>query len=98
MPEFQLVIAPAAKEDITGIYQYGLRKWGQNQSDAYLENLKQQLWSLTNLPLIGVERPELFPGIRCFPVKSHILFYRVNTKQIEIIRVLHGRQDPHLHL
>ena len=98
MPAYQLVIAPAAKADLKDIYQYGLRQWGQAQSDSYLENLKDLFWSLTEQPLMGVERPELLPGARSLPVESHTLFYRVSTNTVEIIRVLHGRQDPQRHL
>lgn len=94
MPVYQLVIAPAAKHDLEGIYQYGLQQWGQDQSESYLAAIKNQLWLLTEQPLIGVERSELLPHIRSFPIQSHILFYRVAARQVEIIRVLHGRQDP----
>ena len=93
MPAHQLVIAPAGKADLKGVYQYGLRQWGQTQSDSYLENLKDHFWSLTEQPLMGVERSELLPGIRNLPIESHALFYRVTTDTVEIIRLLHGRQD-----
>lgn len=98
MSAHQLVIAPAAKADLKGIYQYGLRKWGQAQSSSYLENLKDHLWSLTEQPFMGVERPELLPGVRSLHIRSHTLFYRVSTDTVEIIRVLHGRQDPQRYL
>ncbi|GAA0345574.1 type II toxin-antitoxin system RelE/ParE family toxin [Bowmanella denitrificans] len=98
MSAYQLVIAPAAKSDIKEIYQYGVQHWGQAQSDRYLENIKEQIWLLTEQPLIGVERPELFAGVRSLPVESHTLFYRVVDGRIEIIRTLHGRQDPNRHL
>lgn len=98
MPSHQLVIAPAAKADLKEIYQYGLRQWGQAQSDSYLENLKDHFWSLTEQPLTGVERPELLPGTRSLPIEIHTLFYRVSADTVEIIRVLHGRQDPQRHL
>lgn len=98
MPAYKLVIAPAAKNDLKGIYQYGLRQWGQAQSDNYLLAIKHQLWLLTEQPLIGVERPELLPHIRSLPIQSHILFYRVTANQLEIIRVLHARQDPQRHM
>jgi toxin ParE1/3/4 len=98
MPAHQLEIAPSAKADLKEIYQYGLRQWGQAQSDSYLENLKDHFWSLTEQPLMGVERPELLPGVRSLPIESHALFYRVTTDTVEIIRVLHGRQDPQRHL
>ncbi|WP_349814211.1 type II toxin-antitoxin system RelE/ParE family toxin [Rheinheimera oceanensis] len=31
-------------------------------------------------------------------MQSYILFYRVTANHIEIIRVLHGRQDPQRHM
>ena len=98
MPAHQLVIAPATKTDLKDIYQYGLRQWGQTQSESYLENIKQQIWTLTEQLLIGVDRSELLSGARSQPIESHTLFYRVTLDTVEIIRVLHGRQDPQRHL
>jgi toxin ParE1/3/4 len=94
----QLVIAPAAKNDLKDIYHYGLQHWGQAQSESYLSMIKNQFWLLTQQPLMGTERPELLPNIRSLPIESHTLFYRVNHNGVEIIRVLHGRQDPQRHL
>ena len=98
MPAYKLVIAPAAKTDLKDIYQYGLRHWGQPQSNRYLEKLKEHFWSLTAQPLMGVGRSELLPGVRSLAIESHTLFYRVTADRVEIIRVLHGRQDPQRHL
>lgn len=98
MAPHQLVIAPAAKNDLKEIYQYGLRQWGQAQSENYLSTIKNQFWLLTQQPLIGTERPELLPDVRSLPINSHTLFYRVTTTRVEVIRVLHGRQDPQRHL
>lgn len=98
MPPHQLFISPAAKADLKEIYKYGLRQWGQAQSDKYFESLKDQFWALAERPLIGVERSELLPDARSLPIESHTLFYRVATNTVEIIRVLHARQDPQRHL
>ncbi len=98
MASHQLVIAPAAKTDLKDIYQYGLRQWGQAQSESYLAAIKHQFWLLTQQPLMGAERNELLPEVRSLPIDSHTLFYRVTTDTVEIIRVLHGRQDPQRHL
>ena len=98
MASHQLVIAPAAKNDLKDIYQYGLRQWGQAQSESYLSTIKNQFWLLTQQPLMGTERPELLPGARSLPIASHTLFYRVTANRVEIIRVLHGRQDPQRHM
>ncbi|WP_348655118.1 type II toxin-antitoxin system RelE/ParE family toxin [uncultured Thalassolituus sp.] len=98
MPTHQLTLAPAAKADLKDIYQYGLRQWGQAQSDRYLDALKGIFWALTEQPLMGTERPKLLTRIRSLPAESHVLFYRVTDRNVEIIRVLHSRQDPIRHL
>ena len=95
---YQLAIAPAAKNDLKDIYHYGLRQWGRTQSESYLSSIKNQFWSLTQQPFMGTERHELLPDTRSLPVESHTLFYRVTANSVEIIRVLHGRQDPQRHL
>ena len=98
MASHQLAIAPTAKNDLKEIYQYGLRQWGQSQSESYLSTVKKQFWLLTQQPLMGTERNELLPDTRSLPIESHTLFYRVIANRVEIIRVLHGRQDPQRHL
>jgi toxin ParE1/3/4 len=94
----KLVISPAAQQDLRDIHQFSLRTWGQAQSSEYLAQIKEQFWTLSTQPHIGVERPELAQGLRSIPVKNHILFYRVQNQQLEIVRVLHGRQDPNWHI
>ncbi len=94
----QLFIAPVAKNDLSDLYRYGLRQWGQAQSEKNLSTIKQQFWLLTQQPYMGCERPELLSGLRALTIQSHTLFYRVTATRVEIIRVLHGRQDPQRHL
>lgn len=38
-------------------------------------------------------RDELRPGIRGFPVRPHVIFFRYTADEIEIVRVLHARRD-----
>ena len=98
MPRCKLVIAPAARNDLLSIYQYGSVHWGTTRASDYMHHLKEQIRQLMAYPEMGVARRELLPAIRSLTVKSHVVFYRRQSKQIEIIRVLSGRQDPHLHL
>ena len=98
MSRHPLVISPAARDDLAEIGRFGKQAWGKMQSSAYLDRLKEQLWTLTEFPLVGVERDDLLPELRSLPVASHLVFYRLTQGCVEIVRVLHGRQDPHRHL
>ncbi len=48
--------------------------------------------------MMGLDRSKLFANTRSIPVESHIIFYRLNENLVEIIRVLHSRQDPERHI
>lgn len=98
MSSYKLIISPIARDDLKDIYQFGMRSWGEAQSSKYLDTLKVHFWTLTEQPKMGIEREELLPNMRSFPVESHVIFYRLEAKQIEIIRVLHERQDPIRHI
>lgn len=94
MPLTKLVISPAAQDDIKGIYQYGCMHWGKKRAFQYVSQLKKQLWQLLEHPEIGLLRSELSPIMRSFSLEKHIIFYCIKKEQIEVVRLLHGRQDP----
>lgn len=79
------------------IYRTSLANWGIAQADRYQELIRNHFRNLTEQPLLGMERPELMPGIRSLPLERHTLFYRICPRSIEVIRLLHGRQDAKRH-
>jgi len=42
---------------------------------------------------IGVARPELGEDVRSFPVPPQALFFRYRRSEVQVIRILHERQD-----
>lgn len=47
---------------------------------------------------IGTPRPELLPRIRSFVASPHVVFYRYDQRDVEIVRILHERQDAERHV
>lgn len=94
MESRQLVISPAARDDLQSIFSYGDSIWGSKKATEYMVALQQYLWMVLQYPEIGAKRSGILPALRSFPVKSHIVFYRLSFQQVEIIRVLHSSQDP----
>ncbi|WP_084193410.1 type II toxin-antitoxin system RelE/ParE family toxin [Vibrio aerogenes] len=45
-------------------------------------------------PSTGQLRHDLLPDLRSHSIKSHTIFYRAFNDRVEVIRVLHNRQDP----
>ncbi len=88
-----LIVSPLARNDLLRIYQYGKTQWGAAQAGNYLSALGESFWVLRNQPSIGADREDVLPGIRSFPVASHTIFYTLKGEDVEIVRVLHRRQD-----
>jgi toxin ParE1/3/4 len=61
--------------------------------ELYRERIGQVFKMLVQNPLAGRERPDLQRGLRSFPVGSYLVFYVPASDGVEIVRVMHGRQD-----
>jgi toxin ParE1/3/4 len=48
---------------------------------------------LAEQPELGAARDDLLPGLRVWPVVNHLIFYRLSTDGIEVVRVVHGARD-----
>ena len=91
------MLAPAAQSDLKEIYRYTLEHWGIKQAQDYLTHIKQTFKVLLSNPDLGRERNELGQNVRAMSCQKHIIFYRHIKTELQIIRVLHGRQDPERH-
>jgi len=96
MPSYRF--ARAAEEDVDGIVDYTLEKWGVDQANQYIDGLEQRAKSLADNPKIGKTCNDLGTGLRCFPYQSHVLYYMEDPYGIIIARVLHESMNPKLHL
>lgn len=86
-------LSAAATEDIIGIYLDGIEAFGIRQAEAYHAALKACFDLLSGAPLIARERTEFTTPVRVHPFKSHVILYRIESDDILIIRVRHGRED-----
>ena len=82
-----------AEKDLEAIVDFTVQRWGVVQSHSYLDDLQAITQTLAENPLLGIEREELFQGLRSFPYQSHLLFYVLQTDGIAIVRVLHTSVD-----
>jgi toxin ParE1/3/4 len=66
---------------------------GPDQAELYLREIGQRVEAVAAQPTIGRACPELRAGYYRYPSGSHVLFYRVTSEGIDIVRVLHERID-----
>ncbi len=64
-------------------------------ANRVLEEIEQKLKLLARHPFAGQARPDLQPGVHCFPVGKYdyVVFYRPQDNGIELLRVLHSSRD-----
>jgi toxin ParE1/3/4 len=110
MARFRL--AGAAQADLVAILDTSLDRWGEagrSRYEALLEAAMRSIAADPEGPLTRA-RAEYLQGIRSFHVRHvrcdhgvkapvHVVYYRIGrSNMIEIVRVLHERTEPSLHL
>ena len=86
-------ITPRAYSDLRNIARYTLRQWGRAQRDIYIRNLDKRFAWLAEQPHAGKHRPDICEGYFCFPQGSHLIFYLMHDRGIDIIGIPHKAMD-----
>ncbi len=81
-----LLISPEAESDLLGIWHYIFQ-------ESNTESIIDGIFLVARHPFAGRLRSELRAGLRSFPIRSYVLFYRIDGENINILRVLHGQRD-----
>ena len=88
----RLVISPQAKMDLLNIWSFAFYDDGQ-AADRLIGEITAKFDTLLSFPEVGKSREDLAVGLRSFPFKRFIIFYRLIADGIEIFRILHGKQN-----
>jgi toxin ParE1/3/4 len=64
-----------------------------NWANVFLKDLLTDAKKLINFPEMGRVYVEFDPNIRGLPLDGYVIFYRATKAEIEIIRVISGRQN-----
>ncbi|SFC27560.1 toxin ParE1/3/4 [Bosea sp. CRIB-10] len=84
----------AAKEDIIGIAEQGIRLFGPTQARRYHDELFAIFDMIAAYPHIARERMELSPPMRIYPFKAHLVIYRVEAGgDVLVVRIRHAHED-----
>lgn len=86
-------LSAEASEDFRRIYLTGIRDFGVDQSEDYIEGLEKVLEFLADFPRAARERMEIVPPVRAHPYKSHLIVYEIVADDVLIIRIRSGRED-----
>jgi toxin ParE1/3/4 len=87
--------SPQTDSDLDDIWYYVASESGSLEiADRLVDSIAEQFLLLAEYPHIGRRRDEdLREGVRSFPVRGYVIFYRVQDADVVILRVLHGSRD-----
>jgi toxin ParE1/3/4 len=92
-----LTYSARAQSDIDAIWEYSVERWGIDQAERYVREIKSQCNALA----FGHKRgtaANVRPGYLKRPCGSHVIYYRDLPDGLEVIRILHAAQDVERHL
>ena len=81
-----------AYEDLEGIFLH-IAQHGSGAARRQIARLLRQAESLRDFPNLGRDRSRLAPALRSVVEGTYVIFYYARDDRIDIVRVLHGRQD-----
>ena len=83
-----------AEESVLGVARYVIEQTQSRQRGLDLVGkVEEKCRRYAQFPEGGTARPDLGPGLRCFPVENLVVIYRPVEDGIAIILVAHGHQD-----
>lgn len=86
-------ISKAACQDLDAIAEYFLTR-NIDAGERFFQEFNRKCKYLVNFPFIGKSYPSISNGLRGLPIQGYIILYLVTKdNQLEIVRVVNGRQD-----
>lgn len=83
-----------AVDDLTGIWEYTIEKWSEQQADRYYNLLLDSCQDIANNSDLGKNYEGITNDLFGLKTSQHIIFYRKRINlPIEITRILHGKMD-----
>lgn len=79
-----------AQQDLENIWLYSFKQWGEKKADEYYDDLIEAInYTLLHNNNIGVDCDYIRTGYRQYQVNEHLIFYKLTSAKIHIIRVLY---------
>jgi toxin ParE1/3/4 len=89
----KLRFRPRAKQDLQRIYLFIADFAGPTSARAIVTAIEARCRTLLDYPHRGTPNPDLRPGLRTVPVGKAVVAYRVESRDVIIVRVRYGGQQ-----
>ena len=83
---------PAAEDDLVEIWRY-VALDNAAAATRLLDQIAERIQQLSTFPELGAVRTDVAEDARMLTVGRYVVLYRITTRRIEIVRVVHGARD-----
>ncbi len=91
--KLKVVFQEEALSDLDKIWLYSFETWSLEQADRYYQFIIKEIDFACRQPTSGKSLNELKEGYYSTKVKSHFIFYKFSTTELEVVRILHESMD-----
>ncbi|PKA69008.1 MULTISPECIES: type II toxin-antitoxin system RelE/ParE family toxin [Pseudomonas] len=91
-------LTPAAEGDLEAIWRYTAGQWGLEQANRYIDIITAAFTQLAERPKTAPACDDIGTGYRRCSVERHMIYFRITSYGIAIIRVLHDRMEAQRNL
>ena len=86
-------LSPAAQADLESIRDHAVTHRGEPQAEDYTRNIQVACEALIEGTMVSRSAEEVRAGYRKVAVGSHVMYFRIQSDTLEIIRILHKSMD-----
>jgi toxin ParE1/3/4 len=90
-------LAPLAEADLEEIWLYTAKSWSMEQADSYHRGLVAAIEGLAAGTKSG-RSADVLQGFQKYLCGSHVVYFLDYADRLEVVRILHQRQDAERHL
>ena len=95
---YKVHIRKRAQQDLKNIWRYSFEHWGQRQADTYYDELKKGMEMILENPKIGIACDDIRQVYRQYHINHHLVFFRLTSTNIHVVRVLGENMDMKRHI
>ncbi len=89
----EIRLTAGALADLAEIDEYGATSFGQAKAENYSRGFGDVFDRLRRYPRSGRARPELGDGVRSASYRNHQIYYLVEVRGVQILRVIHNARE-----
>jgi toxin ParE1/3/4 len=86
-------LSDLAKDDLAEIWATIAAARDERTAERMTRKILEKCRSHAQFPESGRSREDIVPGLRSFPVRPYVVFFRAEGESILVLRILHGHRD-----